>query len=158
MTSDAFQRLVKVAAEAAEVSAADIMGDTRSAPVVRARQALWFVLHRVACEHLTTIGTMAGRDHSTIHNGVARTVQRVREGDEDVRCVVDAVSAAFLGGRRDERRTLEDAHALLDASQRSVPAIEALGYAIVAAAQRLSDAVDDARAGLVMVEALRASA
>lgn len=86
--------LVRLAAEACDVSLPDIEGRSRIAHIVRARQVSYWLLRRAAGLSLPTIARrMQGRDHSTVHHGIGK-VEALRAADAAFRAMTDSLLAA----------------------------------------------------------------
>lgn len=80
-----------------------LMGESRIADVVERRQAFGWIAHRELGVSLTRIGRWLGRDHSTIHHGIAATHKRILDGQR-VTAWIDAIMRA-LGGELSLRAT-----------------------------------------------------
>jgi chromosomal replication initiation ATPase DnaA len=61
---------------AAGVSIADIMGDSRLAPIVDARHAAMWLSHRVAEPNASEIGRRFNRDHTSVLHAISKADER----------------------------------------------------------------------------------
>lgn len=74
---------------------AQVCGGSRLAPLVRARDAIFWVAHRATGHSLARIGlVVGGRDHATVAAAIARAERR-RAADPAFRMVTDRVAAQF---------------------------------------------------------------
>jgi chromosomal replication initiation ATPase DnaA len=103
-------RVVEFAAVAFAVSDGAILGPTRAARVVRARDAIAWVADQAFGTSSVAIGRALGeRDHSTVLAALRRA-QQWREADDDYREITDRLLAMVIPRKREEAENAPSSH------------------------------------------------
>lgn len=80
---------------AADITPAQLRGETRSETVVEARARAAWVLRRLTGQSLPAIGRVVNRHHSTICHHLRRVDER-RAADADYRAALDQLAAHIM--------------------------------------------------------------
>jgi chromosomal replication initiator protein len=91
----AVEEIQERVAEAFSISRAELVGTTRAATPVRARQVAIYLTRELTNLSLPQIGRVyGGRDHSTVLNSIRRTEARCKE-DESLAARVESLRSAI---------------------------------------------------------------
>jgi chromosomal replication initiator protein len=96
--STAVEEIQQHVSETFDISLAELVGTTRAAAPVRARQIAIYLTRELTDLSLPQIGRLyGGRDHSTVLNSIRRAEARCKE-DETLAARVEGLRAAIHNG------------------------------------------------------------
>lgn len=124
-------------------------------PITRGRHVIWYVLRTQTGASNAQIGSLTGHDHSTVSTGISQAKKRLDRRDEFTRDILSVLLRALPDSPDVFDYRVSEARKLLDTAERLAPVIEALGHALAAMGERLSETIEEARAGLDAVDRVK---